>query len=132
MLFRSVLIHDGDRCLISSEIIESNIKCLNEHGSAVTVIPVIEALFEATDNVSNKYVPRNNLYRIQTPYSYRLSDLLKMYDEALNKQIDGVNLAPCILMQMLGHSSHLMDGSEFNFKITTPDDLKLFRIIKKQ
>ena len=127
----NVLIHDGDRCLVSSEIINNNIDAVNKYGSCVTAIEVVEALYEARNNESIKYIPRNNIYRIQTPYSYRLNDLIDLYDEGKRNDMDFKNIPPCILMQMLNKSSHLIEGSEFNFKITTQENLKMFQLIKQ-
>lgn len=41
----TVLIHDGNRPLVSSEIIANSIATFNKYGSAVAAIPTVEAVF---------------------------------------------------------------------------------------
>ena len=125
----NIIIHDGDRCLIDDEIIDNNIKCLKENNSAVTVIPIEEAIYKCDSKKSIEYISKENLYRIQTPYSYVLNDLLEMYTIAKNKKLDYLNIAPCILMQLIGKKSYFNLGLKTNFKITTSEDLYLFNLI---
>ena len=127
-----VMIHDGNRCLVSSEIISQSLVVYKEKGSAVTAIPCVEAVFFSEDDgaSSTQSIPREQLYRTQTPHTYSLSKLLWAHDEAAKRGITNT-AASCTLMQALGETVYFSKGSEENLKITTTDDLKLFKVLKQ-
>lgn len=125
-----VMIHDGNRCLVSSEIISDNIAEFRENGSAVAAIPCVEAVFRSDDNgvSSTVSIPREQLFRTQTPHSYTLGKLMWAHDQAKIKGI-GDTAASCVLMHELGETVYFSAGSEQNLKITTMDDLYIFESI---
>lgn len=125
----TVMIHDGNRCLVSSEIISNSLAVYKTHGSAVAAIPCVEAVFFSEDNGSSSVtsIPREQLYRTQTPHTYDLSKLLWAHKEAEKRNITNT-AASCTLMQTLGERVYFSKGSEKNLKITTMDDLKMFEV----
>lgn len=125
-----VMIHDGNRCLVSSEIISNSLAVFKEHGSAVAAIPCVEAVFRSGDNgvSSTISIPREQLFRTQTPHTYTLGKLLWAHEEAEKRNI--VNTAAsCVLMQQLGEVVYFSKGSEENLKITTIDDMMIFKAL---
>ena len=126
----TVMVHDGNRCLVSSEIISNSLAVYKEHGSAVAAIPCVEAVFFSEDNGASSVtsIPREQLYRTQTPHTYDLKKLLWAHDEAAKKNITNT-AASCTLMQALGETVYFSKGSEENLKITTVEDLKLFEVL---
>ena len=125
-----VMVHDGNRCLVSSEIISNSLATFNAHGSAVAAIPCVEAVFRSNDegNSSNTSIPREQLFRTQTPHTYSLEKLLWAHDEASKRGI--VNTAAsCTLMQQLGETVYFSMGSETNLKITTVEDMLIFEAL---
>ena len=50
-----VMIHDGNRCMVSQEIISNSIATFREHGSAITAIPCVEAVFRSEDGKSTSW-----------------------------------------------------------------------------
>lgn len=125
-----VMIHDGNRCLVSSEIISNSLAVFHEHGSAVAAIPCVEAVFRSSDDgaSSTLSIPREQLFRTQTPHTYTLGKLLWAHDNADKKGIKNT-AASCTLMQMLGETVYFSKGSETNLKITTVDDLFIFEAL---
>lgn len=125
-----VMIHDGNRCLVSSEIISDSLATFNKHGSAVAAIPCVEAVFRSNDDGTSSTVsiPREQLFRTQTPHTYSLGKLLWAHDEAEKKGIRNT-AASCTLMQMLGEVVYFSKGSEENLKITTVDDMMIFKAL---
>jgi 2-C-methyl-D-erythritol 4-phosphate cytidylyltransferase len=122
-----VLIHDAIRCLLSQDIISDGLSTYSKYGSAVTVIPCTEVVFRSADgNVSDEEIPRNQLFRTQTPQIFSLGKLLWAHEEAEKRHIVAP-LATCSLMQALGEKVHFSSGSEKNFKITTVDDIEIFK-----
>ncbi len=128
-----VLVHDGNRPLISSEMISDNLATFEEHGSAVAVVPATEVVFQSQDGISSETtIFRDELFRTQTPHTYTLKKLLWAHEEAEKKQLKNL-AASCSLMQQLGEKTFFSKGSEENFKLTTIEDLNLFKaMLKKQ
>jgi 2-C-methyl-D-erythritol 4-phosphate cytidylyltransferase len=122
-----VMIHDGNRCMVSSEIISDSIAVFKENGSAVASIPCVEAVFRSPDGgkSSTVSIPREQLFRTQTPHTYALKKLLWAHAEAEKKGIEET-AASCVLMSELGETVYFSKGSEENLKITTAEDLNIF------
>ncbi len=124
-----VMIHDGNRPFISSEIISDSIAKFNNFGSAVAAIPCVEAVLRSSDGVSSSTsVSREELWRTQTPHAYTLGKLLWAHEEAAKRNITNT-AATCVLMQELGEKVYFSKGSETNLKITTVDDLNIFQAL---
>lgn len=126
-----VLVHDGNRPLVSSEIISNSLATFAKYGNAVAVIPCTEVVFESDDGVSSMVsTEREKLFRTQTPHTYYLGDLYQAHLEAQKRNI--VNTAAsCMLMKELGRKTYFSKGSEENMKITTIEDLRLFQALLK-
>lgn len=127
-----VMIHDGNRCMVSSEIISNSLATFRDYGSAVAAIPCVEAVFRSSDNglSSTDSIPREQLYRTQTPHTYTLGKLLWAHEEAAKRNIKNT-AASCTLMQQLGETVYFSKGSELNLKITTVDDMIIYEALLK-
>ncbi len=125
-----VMIHDGNRCMVSSEIISNSIATFKKYGSAVAAIPCVEAVFRSSDNglSSTKSIPREQLFRTQTPHTYTLGKLIWAHEEANKRGINNT-AASCSLMAELGETVYFSKGSEENLKITTVDDMVIFKAL---
>lgn len=124
-----VLVHDGNRPLVSSQIISDSLATFSKYGSAVAAIPCTEVVFESDDGLTSVVsTERERLLRTQTPHTYRLGEL---YDAHLEAQSRGLTntAASCMLMKELGRVTYFSKGSEENLKITTPEDLKIFKAL---
>jgi 2-C-methyl-D-erythritol 4-phosphate cytidylyltransferase len=126
-----VLIHDAIRPMVSEEIISDNIaKCMT-YGNAVTAIPCAEAMLQTEDEISSNFqINRDSLRRTQTPQTFRLGDILSAHEEANNKGITN-SIASCTLYIELGRKVYFSTGSEKNLKLTTPDDIEIFKALLK-
>lgn len=124
-----VMVHDGNRAMVSSEIISDSLATFAMRGSAVAVIPCTEVVFESDDGVSSHVsTDREKLFRTQTPHTYKLSELLWAHEEAEKRGIKGT-AASCMLMKELGKETYFSKGSEENIKITTLEDLRIFKAL---
>lgn len=125
----SVMVHDGNRPLVSSEVISDNLATFAKYGCAVAVVPCTEVVFESDDGISSCVsTEREKLFRTQTPHTYRLDELLWAHAEAKRRGIKGT-AASCMLMKELGRETFFSKGSEENIKITTQDDLRIFKAL---
>lgn len=124
-----VIIHDGNRPLVSQDIITDNLAKQRKYGSAVTSIPCTEVVFVSEDGESSeKSIPRENLQRTQTPHSYTLGKLWWAHMEAKKRGLTGT-AASCSLMEALGEKTYFSQGSEKNLKITTVEDIDIFKAL---
>ncbi len=125
-----VLIHDAIRPNVSQEIISNCIAESNLHGNAVTVIPCAEAMLLRDEdvNTSTRIINRDSLARTQTPQAFSLEKLVWAHEEALQRGILN-SVATCTLMIELGEKVHFCMGSEKNVKITTTEDIEIFKAL---
>ena len=124
-----VLIHDAIRPMVSAEIISDNIRVCRQYGNATTVIPCNTAMLKSEDAlVSEEQLSRSTVKMTQTPQSFFLSDLLNAHKEALKKGITA-SVASCTMYIELGRKVFLSKGSEKNLKLTTTDDIEIFKAL---
>lgn len=124
-----VLIHDAIRPMVSDQIITDCIATTKKYGNAITVIPCAEAMLETTDQKSSdKVFPRDNLKRTQTPQGFHLGDICDLHREALKRGITN-SVASCTLMVEMGKKVYFCKGSEKNVKLTTVEDIDIFKAL---
>lgn len=127
-----VMIHDGNRPFVSEEIISDSLATFKEYGGAIAAMPCIEAIFRSHDGrSSDDSIPREQLFRTQTPHTYTLEKLLWAHEMAAQNKIENTT-ATCVLMQQLGEKIYFSKGSEKNLKLTTQDDLDIFKAMMKE
>lgn len=124
-----VLVHDAIRPMLSQDIISGCIATTKERGSAIVTIPCQEAMLETRDQLSTcASYPRENLRRTQTPQGFPLGRLCDAHRRALQQGITN-SVATCTLMVELGETIYFCAGSEKNIKLTTPEDMEIFRAL---
>lgn len=124
-----VMVHDGNRPMVDSNIINDSLAVFRKYGSAVAVIPCTEAVFKSGDGLeSDVSIPREELWRTQTPHTYTLEKLLWAHEEARKRNLTGTS-ASCTLMNALGEKVYFSKGSEKNIKLTTLDDMDIFNAL---
>ena len=124
-----VLVHDAIRPMISQEVITDNIRVCREHGNAITVVPCTAAMLKTYDSLSTEeQVPRDNLKITQTPQAFFVNDLVSAHKEALSKGITN-SVASCTMYIELGRKLYMSTGSEKNLKLTTVEDIEIFKAL---
>ena len=124
-----ILIHDAIRPMLSEEIITNNIATCKQKGNAITYIQCAEAMLESDNKeFAISQIDRSTLVRTQTPQTFYLKDIASLHEEALEKGIKN-SVASCTLMLELEKKVYLTLGSEKNLKLTTPDDLEIFKAL---
>lgn len=124
-----VLIHDAIRPLLPEDVITDNIeKCL-KYGNAISVIPCMEAMLRSDDEIeSRESILRNSLFRAQTPQTVKVGELVSLHKKALEVGITN-SVATCTLLLELGYELYFAKGSELNIKITTLEDITIFKAL---
>ena len=125
-----IIIHDGIRPLVDETVLSDVIIKCGQYGNAVTSMPYNEQIFIIDDDIStSRYIPRDTLRRVSTPQAYKFELLDAKYHEAFEKGIGIYGSSYTnTMMADLGVKLYFAAGSEKNIKITTKDDLDLFRI----
>lgn len=127
-----VLIHDAIRPNLSEDNISDCISSIEKNGFTVVVVPCNEAMMETYDfESSEKSFPRDNLKRTQTPQGARLGQLVELHKKAKEKGILN-SVATCTLVTEVGDKIYFSAGSPKNIKITTPEDIDIFKALLKQ
>lgn len=127
-----VLIHDAIRPMVSEDIISDCIAQTRRHGNAITVIPCLEAMLITQDQRSStQSYPRDSLKRTQTPQGFRLGAILETHKKAKELGITN-SVASCTLMVEIGERVYFSTGSEKNIKLTTPEDIEIFKTYLEQ
>ena len=124
-----VLIHDGVRPLISSELISANIDSVKKYGNAITVEAAAESVVVVSEiDKTILDMPRRELARVaKAPQSFYLKDIWELHQLA---QKDGFkSIDSSHLMYMYNKKMYTVDSSPYNIKIATPSDYYVFRAI---
>ena len=119
----NVLIHDGDRPLVSEEIITSNITILSRYKVVCTAIKHSEASVIVSNLGRTKLIDGED-YDIQTPQSFKFDLIKKAHNQKFGKVVsDDVSLVED------EYQVYYVEGSKNNFKVTTDKDLEVLRAI---
>lgn len=119
-----ILVHDGNRPLISHHIISDVIAHCRQNGSAVAAIPCTDEIMVASEQFygSEKFMDHKMIYRIQTPDAYRLRILKKIFAYATEEQLQTIGATNTLMIDM-GEKVYFAKGSELNIRLTTQEDI---------
>lgn len=124
-----VIVHDGIRPLVETAVLSDVILKCQMYGNAVTSLPYNEQIFVVDNEISTvKYIPRESLRRVSTPQAYKFAKLDSAYHEAFEKEIgiQGSSYTNTMMVE-LGERLYFAAGSDKNIKLTTKDDLEMFK-----
>lgn len=119
-----VIVHDGNRPLITQEIISDNIVECDKYGSAVAAIPCTDEIMILSKDFygSKKFLNHKELYRIQTPDAYHLKELRMLFENATENQLNTIGATNTLMIEQ-GGRVHYSKGSELNIRLTTQEDI---------
>lgn len=112
-----VLVHDAARPHIPAGTIEALLKALETAEGAIPAVPVADTLKHVTNGVIQKTVPRDGLFRAQTPQAFRFQTLLKAHRAGIEGATDDASL-----LEAAGIPTQIVPGSDDNIKLTYPAD----------
>lgn len=153
-----VIVHDAARPAITKEMVIKAMNCALNNGNAVLAVKSKDTLANAIycnqkcnvnyiaseklDNkneyykqnsssngnlIINSYLDRDFVYLIQTPQIFKVETLKKAYQIANSKNIIATDDSS--LVKQIGEIVYLVEGSYFNIKLTTKEDLVLLQTI---
>jgi 2-C-methyl-D-erythritol 4-phosphate cytidylyltransferase len=123
-----VVIHDAARPFIAAEIVNRSVAVAAAVGGALVAIPVKDTIKQVDEsNTVLATVPRQSLWLAQTPQTFRVPLIRAAHARALSEGIIATDDAA--LLERIGAPVKVVLGDPLNFKITTPDDLRLAEAI---
>ncbi len=117
-----VLIHDGARCLVESELLEKCSELVKQGMAVISATPVTDTIKKVTkDGIILNTPDRSQLWAAQTPQAFSVAELKDGHEQAL---INNWNVTDdASLFEKLGKPVKVLESSPSNIKVTTPFDL---------
>lgn len=124
-----VAIHDLARPFVASADVGGLIRTAARHGSALLAQKAVATVkqTDASGARVERTLDRNRIFLAQTPQVFRVSVLRESYDKVGDRYRQFTDEAA--LAEAGGFAIRIVPGPAMNFKITTPDDLKLARLV---
>jgi 2-C-methyl-D-erythritol 4-phosphate cytidylyltransferase len=118
-----VAVHDAARPLLPEIILTKAINAAKEKGNALVCLKARDTLLKG-DKIVKEYVDRSEIYYVQTPQIFRCRDLMNAMKNAYEKNFIGTDES--MLIKEIDIDINIVEGSMFNFKITTMTDIEMF------
>ena len=125
----NILIQYGCAPFTSEKVVDAVLDMAKERGNAVTATPCYQLMAKReTDTTSTVWCDRDKYIQIACPYGFRLSYLLDIYKRSEEQDLlKIVEPHTTILMYALGETINYPSGDQTNIKITTVEDIELFK-----
>ena len=123
-----LVVHDAARALIPNDVITNAIISAKKNGNALVCIKAKDTLIKGKKFV-DEYLNRDEVYYVQTPQIFKYKDLQRALGKAHSEQFVGTDES--MLVKRTGKKVNIVEGSVFNFKITTKEDVEMFRRLVK-
>ena len=123
-----VMVHDSVRPLVTTGLIDANLDVALQRGNAITAVQSPEAYMVSDDGIQSLgLVPREALWRAQTPMTFTLGFLSRTLLEPWHEGRLPSSQSLYTLVRQLCPAMPLFiaPGSPLNFKLTTPEDLRM-------
>lgn len=126
-----VLIHDGARPFVTEDIITSVAQGAAGYGASTAAVRVKDTIkYEDGHGIAESSLDRSRLWAIQTPQGFKYSVILEAHEYAKEKGINATD--DTALAELKGYRARLIEGSYYNIKITTPEDVVLGEAIAEK
>ena len=122
-----VLIHDAVRPFVTLDLIERVLTALAKTPGAIAAMPLADSLKRADpeQRIAGS-IERANLWRAQTPQAFRFSDIVSAHEAAARAGKTGIT-DDAAVAEWAGLAVTLVEASESNRKLTTPEDLAMIQ-----
>lgn len=119
-----IVVHDAARALLPNTVLTDSILTAKKNGNALVCIKAKDTLIKGSAIVE-EYLNRDEVYYVQTPQIFKYSELQKAMSKAQSEKFIGTDES--MLVKRLGKKVNIVEGSVFNFKITTKEDMEMFK-----
>jgi 2-C-methyl-D-erythritol 4-phosphate cytidylyltransferase len=119
-----VVIHDGVRPFVKPDHIQICIQGAREAGACILAVPVADTLKKVnSSNLIDGTIERKGVWQAQTPQAFAYDLITQAHEKA---RVDGfIASDDALLVERLGQQVKIVTGNRNNFKITTPEDLRI-------
>jgi 2-C-methyl-D-erythritol 4-phosphate cytidylyltransferase len=118
-----IAVHDAARPLLPQNVLLNAIDSAKQKGNALVCIKAKDTLIKG-NKIVESYLDRDEVYYVQTPQIFQYSILMKAMKTAYENKFIGTDES--MLVRQIGEKVNIVEGSVYNFKVTTADDIKLF------
>lgn len=123
-----VAIHDAARPFVQAESIRASIAAAAEVGAATVAVPSVDTILVADADMNLSDTPdRSRLWACQTPQTFRVAVIREAHRLARQQGL-AVTDDATLVHRTIG-AARIVMGSPLNFKVTTPEDLALARLV---
>ncbi|MBW4560015.1 MAG: 2-C-methyl-D-erythritol 4-phosphate cytidylyltransferase [Mojavia pulchra JT2-VF2] len=125
-----VLIHDGARCLVTPDLLDSCAQAIRHCSGLIAAVPVKDTIKVVDENGIIQSTPdRRQLWAAQTPQGFNVELLKQCHGEGIRQGWEVTDDAA--LLEKCGVEVQIVPGEETNLKVTTPQDLAIAEFILK-
>jgi len=121
-----IVVHDAARPLLPQDVLSNAINTAKEKGNALVCIKARDTLLKGEQSVK-EYVDRKEIHYVQTPQIFQYKILKRAMKKAYEKNFIGTDES--MLVKELGIEINIVEGSSFNFKVTTMTDVEMFEML---
>ncbi len=118
-----IAVHDAARPLLPQDVLTNAIETAKQMGNALVCLKAKDTLIKG-NKVVESYLDRDEVYYVQTPQIFPYHILMKAMKNAYENNFIGTDES--MLVRRIGEKVNIVDGSVFNFKITTAEDIEMF------
>ncbi len=118
-----IAVHDAARPLLPQEVLTDAVQTAMQKGNALVCIKAKDTLIKGNEVVES-YLDRDEVYYVQTPQIFPYSILMKAMKHAYENKFIGTDES--MLVRQIGEKVNIVEGSVYNFKVTTSDDIDMF------
>jgi len=119
-----IVVHDAARPLLPQNVLSNAINTAKQKGNALVCIKAKDTLVTGT-NIVESFLDRYQAFYVQTPQIFEHSVLMKAMENAYQKKIIGTDES--MLVKEIGEEVNIVEGSVYNFKVTSTDDIEMFK-----
>ena len=123
-----VLIHDAARPMISIDILNRAIELVQEKKAITVATKTIDTIKEVQDGKIIRTIDRSKLYNTQTPQAFEYSMIMNAHLKLIGQDFTD----DAGMLEKLGATVYILDGSYKNIKITTQNDIDIAKIYLQQ
>ncbi|PGZ72876.1 2-C-methyl-D-erythritol 4-phosphate cytidylyltransferase [Bacillus sp. AFS029637] len=116
-----VLVHDGARPFVTNKVIQDVLTAAETYGASICAVSVKDTVKKVKQGVVVETVERSQLKAVQTPQGFSVPLLLEAHKSAKQSCFLGTDDAS--LVERIGRPVGVVEGSYYNIKVTTPEDL---------
>ena len=119
-----VLIHDGARPMITTDLINSAIDMVKDKKALTVATKTIDTIKEVVDGKIIRTIDRSKLYNTQTPQAFEYSLIKSAHEKLIGQNFTD----DAGMLEELGVDVYILNGSYKNIKIITQNDIDVAKI----